>query len=315
MSFLISCSNDFENDTKSVDTINVTIKSQIGQESTRSNVVFNSISDYSISLCKTDTLGFFSFNKAGTEQQAYQMAFPITEDDVTSFTFTGGGWSMSSEYSYQAYTPFNYGNKKASELPVVMSGQKQNVNGSNGYKFSNLTSYYLMVSPKAAPVNGALSISMSPVISAIRMVATAPATATYTKMIMLSDNKDFITETTFNLETGAFNEPTKTSYTHSLTLDNIFVNQGEDLYLYTCIVPTRITSSEWKVVLVTSTGDQYVCTMTAYKGYNMGGIKDIPLTSFAKQSIEIPAGEDAIDGISGSADDFIPVGGTGNSFD
>lgn len=310
-----SCSKENIEEHSIVERIDVTIAPLHNDAITRSSVIMNSSADYNIYLNRQDTLGFFSFDKTNSKQQAYQMAFAVTQDDVQSFAFTGGGWSMSSDYTYQAYTPFNYSNMKASEIPVKMSGQKQDGNGGSGYKYNHLKSSLYMVSKKASPINGSLNVTMTPITCTVRMVVTAPATATYKKIVMMSDNNDFITETTYNLETAQYNSPIKTSKTHTLSLENISVNVGETMYLCTCIVPTRISSSTWKIALVDQNGKTYVCPMEKYKGYEQGGNKDLSLSNFTEQSITIPEGEETPDGITGTAPDFVSVSGISSHFD
>ena len=111
------------------------------------------------------------------------------------------------------------------------------------------------------------------------------------------------------METLQFdNSDAKKSTAHTLKLNNLSASKDEQLYFYTCLAPTSVSSTTWKVVLETTSGETYVSEMTKYKAYPMAGIKDLVVPPFVKQQIDVP--ENDLEGVTGTADDFVLVGGT-----
>lgn len=76
------------------------------------------------------------------------------------------------------------------------------------------------------------------------------------------------------------------------------------------ICPTTITGGPIDVVLEDANGNTYSAKWSK-SSFNRG----MTGTSITLVASDIKLPEDSHDGISGSADDFISVGGTGSSFD
>lgn len=278
------------------------------------------VSDFGIRFFNTDTLGIFSMKDG--KQQTYQMTFPVNAADgvgVTSFNFTGGGWFMSSDFQYQAYCPYNYDNKDATALPLFYVGQKQ-VGNNN---LNNLSSYYFVTSERAAPTNNRLSLTLYCRNSIAWCSLAAPAVASYKKLYLCAEEEAFAAKNTYNLETATFGTPSVKTQAISLALENISANTvGQTLDLFMVVCPVNFTGKVLRVVLVDTNDNKYVSTFNGTKReFKSNGIRKIAsadMTAFTlDNSFQIPDDGSSLlnDGITGSAPDFIPVGGSTNQPD
>lgn len=319
--FAVSCQSDKNEDifeaSKEVNEINIQVRDVEGDLTTRA---YSFVSDFGIRFFNTDTLGIFSMKDG--KQQTYQMTFPVIAADgvgVTSFNFTGGGWYMSSDYQYQAYCPYNYDNKDATALPLIYVGQKQ-VGNNN---LNNLSPYFFVTSERAAPTNNKLNLTLYCRNSIAWCSLAAPAVTSYKKLYLCAEEEAFVAKNTYNLETATFGTPLVKTQAISLSLENISANTvGQTLDLFMMVCPVNFTGKVLKVVLVDTSGNKYVSTYNGTKReFKSNGIRIIgssDMTAFTlDNSFQIPDDGSSLleDGITGSAPDFIQVGGSTNQPD
>lgn len=310
---LVSCQGQnqelVDDHIREIDEINVSVEPIYDDVLTKAVPVYPG---YSIKFFNTDTLGIFSIKDG--KQATYQMTFPVdTQDEngVTSFSFTGGGWFMSEDYMYQAYSPYNYNNKKASEIPLSFIGQKQ-----IGKDNLNLLGKYMFVTSEAsAPVDHKLNITVVFRPTIARLALTLPVATTYKKVFLCADGDDFILESTYNMESSSFGTPKKCGKCVSLSLENVTTSQpNESVMMFMVVCPVDLTGKNLKVVIVDSSDNVYVANYTGAKVFNPGKAKGIVIDgstmSFVKDNSFILPDDGTADGISGTAPDFIPVGGS-----
>lgn len=319
---LVSCSsleesNDLAEDV--VKKINIVFEPLAEAEDVSRAIPTYNGSTYSSTFFNTDTLGIFSLDAAG-KQKTYQLTFPLSDvpaEGASSFSFDGGGWYMSTNYQYQAYAPYDYNNKDAKALPLNFIGQKQK--GKDNMDL--LGPFYFVTSAKASPDPSTheLSLSMGFRITVARIVLQMPATASYKKLYLVTDG-DFALQSTYNLETETIGENLLPSKGMCLNLESVSASAGEEIMFFMCVCPVDLTGKTLDIVLVDSSDNKYVASYNGKKAFNAARAKGISYADFANgfalnNSYALPNVPETIDGISGSAPDFITVGGSTNSFD
>lgn len=274
--------------------------------------------DLSCLFYNTDTLGIFAFKD--NEQTAYQLTFPINLPDgvgKSSFTFSGGGWYMDTNYKYQAYTPYNYNNKDASALPVDLVGQEQDGNDN----LNLLGKYFLVVSSLSSPTEDhTLSISVSLQLALAKIRLDMPAAGSYKKLYFCSKNEDFVLRTTYNMLDGSFGATPIRSKAVSLNLKNISASSvGERKILYTVLCPVDLTGKDIDIVLVDSSDNIWVAKYNGYEGDKnfpkqaVTAIWPEDMGAWTKNNAYVLPDDGSYllnSGVTGTADDFVLVGGT-----
>lgn len=138
-----------------------------------------------------DTIGIFP-------SQGGQVEFPITAESVGSSNaeFTGGGWALKADYTYSAYYPFYFYNRKATKIPISYVGQTQDGLGNN----SHLSDYVCLASGPVKVENGSLTFPLMHVGSVLRLTLTLPKATTYTSLTVYTDAKVLPVKKTINLQ-------------------------------------------------------------------------------------------------------------------
>lgn len=157
-----------------------------------------------------DTIGIFP-SKGG------QVEFPIEGNGgETSARFDGGGWGLKTDYSYSAYYPFNFYNRKATAVPISYLGQKQNGTGELARK--HLSNYAVLATPPVTVEETALNFTLNHVGAIIILHLTMPEANTYTSATLYTDSKVIPVLKTINLMDEQLPQ-TSTKMSDRLTID------------------------------------------------------------------------------------------------
>lgn len=262
-----------------------------------------------------------------------QLSFAIPEKDAgtAKASFDGGGWRTKSGYTYTAYYPFN---REAflgdlSAIPISLVGQTQNGNMS----YDHLGKYDFMVSAPSSSEDGGISFSLRRIGLVMKFIFTLPEAGSFSQLRVKSDNVKFVTKASFDAITGcksydATNQvgtfemtPIEYSQEAVLYLKNFSTsNAAEKLVMYMMVYPSDFTGSKYSFsVLSEISKGMYKEYLMSYgangaKRYSNKGVyysrPNSTYTTF--EIIEHPASDYPYppqDGISGSADNFIKVGG------
>lgn len=321
-SVLISCNNslegvdvDFDGDVQKIQVVFNPLQ-EIEENGTRSIPSYNGT--YSCLFFNTDTLGIFSFDKT-EKQKSYQLTFPVDApaEGSSSFSFSGGGWYMSMDYLYQAYTPYNYNNKDATAIPLNFIGQKQS--GKNNMDM--LGPFYFATSQIAAPdpTTHDLKLSMSLKPNVARFLIKMPITGSLKKLYLITDG-EFALKSTYDMETETFGPNLQPSHGMCLNLESVNVKKGEEIMFFMCICPVDLTGKKLDVALVDDIGNKYLASYGGKKAFNATKAKGILYTDFdttvannvygfvLNNSYVLPNVPEITEGVSASAPDFNKVG-------
>ena len=117
-----------------------------------------------------------------------QVEFPITlaegeETDVA--TFTGGGWALKGGYEYMAYFPYDFYNRKSTDVKFSFIGQNQ-IGHDNRMHLSN---FVPLVAGPTKVTNGAINFILYNQETLFRLDLTLPEATTYETIKLYTENK------------------------------------------------------------------------------------------------------------------------------
>ena len=189
----------------------------------------------------TDTIGVFPLNGA----QSY---FPmINGDDLTSATFTGGGWALLQSTKYAAYFPFNFENRYVNLIGISYIGQSQTKNASTDH----LGKYDYMAASLTIPQNdNTVSFEMEHLGSLLSLEVQVPK-GSYKSIKLIADSA-FAIKSTLDLSKST------PIVSHSVLEDSVILDLNEVviekdgglLNAYMFIPPTNFSSE--KLILKTT---------------------------------------------------------------
>ena len=192
----------------------------------------------------TDTIGVFPLKGA----QSY---FPMIEgDDLSSATFTGGGWALLSSTQYAAYYPFNFENRYINDITLNYEGQKQDANASTTY----LGAYDYMVAKLTTPEKGSVSFDMEHLSSLLSFKVSIPK-GTYKGIKLLTDSS-FVTKASLDMS-GSSYKVTPKQYCDSIyvSLDNVVIEEGNKvLQSYMLLSPVDLSANKFSLKIVNASG-------------------------------------------------------------
>ena len=188
-----------------------------------------------------------------------QVAFPISDGTGASdAVFDGGAWALKSSFAYAAYYPFSAGNYTVpeSQIPVTYVGQTQTGNNT----FAHFSSYDYLASKATHPdADGNVSLKMKHMGSFFLLKLTMPKAGTYTKLALISDNKEFTTQGTLDLtrEEPAI-APTATAKSISISLKEVTLAKDNELLTVNLMVaPKDLSGSNITIKVTDNKGNTY----------------------------------------------------------
>lgn len=294
---------------------------EVGDQ-TRSNIVFSGTS-YSFQWEAGDVIGI-------VPNSGDQLSFTIgpESDGKETAAFDGGGWSMKASYTYTAYSPFSkemFDGDKLSQVPVSYIGQKQLSNGGTNHlgKFD-----YLVSEPQVVAENGGISFSLKRISAIVGFVLTLPDAGTFSQLRLISNDAPFTVKGTYDARNGnRILTTTETANVMTLSLDNVQTTESnKTLTAYMLIAPGNYTGKTWTISVLTSivngAYDEYTInvgstnwTPNYFNRYTRPRNSSDVFTKTSHPASEYPYPPQDADGITGSAPDFIPVGGSTNQPD
>ena len=192
----------------------------------------------------TDTIGVFPLKGA----QSY---FPLVEgDNLSSATFTGGGWALLSSTQYAAYYPFNFENRYINDITLNYEGQKQDANASTTY----LGTYDYMAAQLTTPEVGSVSFDMEHLGSLLSFKVTLPE-GTYNGIKLLTDSS-FVTKASLDISETSFKvTPKKYCDSIYMSLDNIIIDkENKALQSYMLLSPIDLSANKFSMKIVNASG-------------------------------------------------------------
>ena len=199
-----------------------------------------------------DTIGIFP-TKGG------QVEFPIdAAGGETSAQFDGGGWGLKSQYSYSAYYPFDFFNRKSTAIPFSYLGQKQN--GTANLANEHLSDYLLLATAPITVSEGALKFNLKHQGSVIILHLKMPVAATYSSAVLYTDSKIIPVKKTINLQDQGLSQTTvELSDRLSIKLENVrTLTANEEIVLWIAFPSVSESSHNMKVVVYDQYGFTYV---------------------------------------------------------
>ena len=188
-----------------------------------------------------------------------QVAFPISDGTGTSeAVFDGGAWALRSSYAYAAYYPFSAGNYTIPEdqIPVTYAGQTQIGNNS----FTHFSSYDYLVSKATHPDSeGNVSLKMKHMGCFFLLKLTMPKAGTYTKLALISDNKEFTVHGTLDLTKEEPSiTPTSTSKSIIINLKDVTLAKDNELLTVNLMMaPKDLSESNITIKIADTKGNVY----------------------------------------------------------
>ena len=188
-----------------------------------------------------------------------QVAFPISDGTGASdAVFDGGAWSLKSSYAYAAYYPFSTGNYTVPEnqIPVTYIGQTQDGNNT----FTHFASYDYLASKATHPdSDGNVSLKMKHMGSFFLLKLILPKAGTYTKVSLVSDNKEFTVQGTLDLTKQEPSiTPTSTAKTISINLKEVTLAEDNELLTVNMMVaPKDLSGSNITIKVIDNKGNTY----------------------------------------------------------
>ena len=260
MVILVSCTTDNENvemNVQDVKQISVNIEGLVSVDDASSRVIRND--EGKMVWERNDTLGIFP-NVGG------QVEFPIDEKNVGTLnaTFNGGGWALKSNYSYSAYSPFNFYNRNVEAVPFSYDGQVQNGNNS----VSHIGKKYFMASAPAKAVDGSLVFSMGHRGALTELALTLPEARTYTSVDIYTSEVILPIEVTFNLQTNPVEQKNvRYSNHYSLKLNNVKTTAANEVVTVWFTTPAIVDKTKTlKAVVRDSQNFVYVADIITSSG-------------------------------------------------
>ena len=189
-----------------------------------------------------------------------QVAFPISDGTGASeAVFDGGAWALRSSYAYAAYYPFSAGNYTIpeSEIPVTYAGQTQTGNNT----FTHFATYDYLASKATHPDSeGNVSLKMKHMGCFFLLKLTMPKAGTYTKVTLISDNKEFTVQGKLDLTSA---EPsitsTSTAKAISINLKNATLAKDNELLTVNLMMaPKDLSVSNITIKVSDNKGNTYV---------------------------------------------------------
>lgn len=260
LSFLQSCSLKEEISSLSnneIREISLTIEAMKEEDSMQSRVgvnlgMVNGTEKLNYLWEGNDTIGIFP-SKGG------QVEFPIDAvGGETSAKFDGGGWGLKSQYSYSAYYPFDFFNRKSTAIPFSYLGQKQN--GTGEHANEHLSDYILLATPPVTVSEDALSFDLKHQGSVIILHLKMPIAATYSSAVLYTDSKVIPIKKTINIQDADLLQTVvDLSDRLSLKLENVRTQaSGEEIILWIAFPSVSESSHNMKVVVYDQYGFTYV---------------------------------------------------------
>ena len=188
-----------------------------------------------------------------------QVAFPISDGSGASeAVFDGGAWALRSSYAYAAYYPFSAGNYTIPEdqIPVTYAGQTQIGNNS----FTHFSSYDYLASKATHPDSeGNVSLKMKHMGCFFLLKLTMPKAGTYTKLALISDNKEFTVHGTLDLTKEEPSiTPTSTSKSIIINLKDVtLAKDNEQLTVNLMMAPKDLSESNITIKIADTKGNVY----------------------------------------------------------
>lgn len=188
-----------------------------------------------------------------------QVAFPISDGTGSSdAVFNGGTWALKGDCAYAAYYPFSAANYTIPEdqIPVTYAGQTQIGNNT----FTHFSSYDYLASKATNPDSeGNVSLKMKHLGSFFLLKLTIPKAGTYTKLALVSDNKEFIVHGTLDLTKEEPSiAPTSTSKSIIINLKDVtLAKDNEQLIVNLMMAPKDLSESNIAIKITDKNGNMY----------------------------------------------------------
>ena len=188
-----------------------------------------------------------------------QVAFPISDGTGSSdAVFNGGTWALKGDCAYAAYYPFSAANYTIPEdqIPVTYVGQTQIGNNT----FNHFSSYDYLASKATNPDSeGNVSLKMKHLGSFFLLKLTIPKAGTYTKLALVSDNKEFIVHGTLDLTKEEPSiTPTSTSKSIIINLKDVtLAKDNEQLTVNLMMAPKDLSESNIAIKITDKNGNMY----------------------------------------------------------
>ena len=262
---------------------------------TRSTIIEESENDYQLVWAETDTIGIFP-------STGMQVAFPMASSAGTkNATFDGGGWGLKTSATYSAYYPLiGQFYLDRTNIPMIISTQIQNGNGSNGHigKYDYMAAVNSVVNEQ-----GGVEFNFNHLVSILHMQIKMPKGGNYSYVAVETSGK-FTTEATINLADGTVT-PTKQSPIQIMRLENVELDNNETnpiLEIWMVIHPVDLTDKILYTKVYDVDNNCYTTTMQAmnfeggtiynsrkirYSMYRFTPVGGVPLISLDRKGMSI----------------------------
>lgn len=187
-------------------------------------------------------------------------AFTILLGGEATGNFINDAFALNKVTEYFAFYPYN-GNTVATSFIMDLKDQKQSGNndlshiGKKNYMYASFTT----------DENGSANFNFTNLCSIIQVHFTADSKTTYSGMTVSSDDKKFITKSSFNLTTKAY-MPTETSSNVNLSFgeEGLDVSNGESVTLSLAAIPVDLSGSKLTFTVADFYGNVKQFTLGAF---------------------------------------------------
>ena len=165
--------------------------------------------------------------------------FTILQGGGTLGTFTNNAFSLQPSSTYYGFYPFDE-NATVNEAPVDFTGQVQTMNGSAAHLGARNYMYAVVNTNE----KGYAQIQFQNVASVMAIRLPAPATDTYSKLVIHPNGTDFYSKGIANMTDGLI-QPTESTNIMTLSFgsEGITVNEGDLISLYMFVAPVDMSNS------------------------------------------------------------------------
>lgn len=174
--------------------------------------------------------------------------FTILSGGESTGTFTNSAFALQPSSTYYGFFSFDE-SATVFEAPVDFTGQVQTVNGSA----THLGAKNYMYAEVNTDSEGNTQIQFNNLASVMAIRLTAPATDTYSKMVISPNGTDFYSKGIASMNDGVI-QPTESTnlMTLSFGTEGLSLNKGELMSLYMLVAPLDMSSSNLTFTLYSS---------------------------------------------------------------
>lgn len=240
------------------------LKNFEADDRSRTNLEVNE-SGVTFTWAKDDTLGIFP-------SQGDQVSFAMDEGAGTAnAVFSGGSWELKKSSTYYAYYPFSRkyfdGQSSKNKIWVNYKGQSQDGNNST----ATIGKYDFMNAASTSPEEGRLLFEFSHLGALVQLSVTVPEKMTVKKMVLATENEEFLIEGYYNLEDEIpVYVAERKSKVLSLAMKNVECEANATVTGYLMVPPTDLTGKTLTVRVYDDRNKLYSYTYPAAGVFRAG---------------------------------------------